>query len=52
VSVRCLYVVTCGARPAGDVLRIIEMAQAVDFAVAVVPTPMALRFIDDVAAVE
>ena len=29
MSVRCLYVVACGARPAGGVLRVVEMAQAV-----------------------
>ncbi|WP_212518950.1 flavoprotein [Actinospica acidithermotolerans] len=48
----CLYVVACGARPAGDVLRAVELGQAAGFTVAVVPTPMALRFIADVPAVE
>lgn len=48
----CLYVVACGARPAEDVLRAVELGQAAGFTVAVVPTPMALRFIGDVAAVE
>lgn len=50
---KCLYVVTCGARPAGEVLRVVGMAKAAGFgAVAVVPTPMALRFVGDVAAIE
>lgn len=48
----CLYVVACGARPAEHVLRVVELGQAAGFTVAVVPTPMALRFISDVAAVE
>lgn len=49
---RCLYVVACGARPAGEVLRVAQMAHAAGWDAAVVPTPMALRFLGDVAAVE
>ncbi len=49
---QCLYIVVCGAPPAGEVLRAVGMAHAVGLDAAVVPTPMALRFIDDIAAVE
>jgi phosphopantothenoylcysteine synthetase/decarboxylase len=49
---KCLYVVACGARPAGEVLRVVEWAHAAGMDAAVVPTPMALRFLGDVAAVE
>jgi hypothetical protein len=49
---RCLYVIACGARPAGEVLRVVAMAHAAGLDAAVVPTPMALRFLGDVAAVE
>lgn len=49
---RCLYVVACGARPAGEVLRVVAMAHAAGWSAAVVPTPMALRFLGNVAALE
>jgi len=49
---RCLYVVVCGGSPAEDVLRVVELGQRAEFAVAVVPTQMALRFIEDIGAVE
>lgn len=49
---RCLYVVACGARPAGEVLRVVEWAHEAGMHAAVVPTPMALRFLGDVAPVE
>jgi len=52
VAIRCLYLVVCGATPAGDTVRVVEMGQAAGFLVAVVPTPMALRFIGDTAQLE
>jgi len=48
----CLYVVVCGGSPARDVLRVVGIGQDAGFTVAVVPTPMALQFIDDVGGVE
>lgn len=49
---RCLYVIACGARPAGEVLRVVEWTHAAGWDAAVVPTPMAVRFLGDVAALE
>ncbi|MEM9608347.1 MAG: flavoprotein [Actinomycetota bacterium] len=43
---RCLYVVVCGAGPAGDVDRLIREAQEQDWAVQLISTPAGLDFID------
>lgn len=49
----CLYLVVCGATAAGEADRVVETAYAAGFtAVCVVPTPMALRFIPDIGALE
>jgi hypothetical protein len=45
-------VVACGARPAEDVLRVVGLGRRAGFTVAVVPTPMGVRFMGDIAAVE
>lgn len=42
-----LYLVACGARPAGEVARVVRRAQGDGFDVCVIATPMALRFIGD-----
>jgi Flavoprotein len=42
-----LYIVACGAGPAGESIRLVEHAKAVGFTTCVVTTPMARRFIDD-----
>lgn len=47
-----LYVVTCGARAAGESDRVVRLAHAAGFTVCVIPTPMALRFIGDTAPLE
>lgn len=43
---RCLYVVVCGAGPAGDVDRLIRQAQQHDWTVQLISTPAGLDFID------
>lgn len=40
-----LYLVACGARPAGESARVVEHARGVGFTTCVVTTPMARRFI-------
>jgi phosphopantothenoylcysteine synthetase/decarboxylase len=51
VSERVLYVVTCGAPPAGEVGRLVDLAQERGWDVCVLTTPSGLRF-TDVAAIE
>jgi len=41
-----LYVIVCGAGPAGEVGRLVELAQDRSWAVQIVATPSALAFID------
>jgi hypothetical protein len=43
---RVLYVIVCGAGPAGEVGRLIELAQDGGWAVQIIATPSALAFID------
>lgn len=43
---RCLYVVVCGAGPAGDVDRLIREAQKRGWTVQLISTPAGLDFID------
>lgn len=49
---RVLYIVACGARPAGEVERPVRSAQDAGFDVCVIPTPMALRFMGNVDPLE
>lgn len=49
---RCLYIVACGAGPAGEVLRAVAAAQAAGLDAAVIPTPTGLGFLADAAEVE
>lgn len=48
---RVLYVIVCAAAPAGDVGRLVHLAQQEGWTVQIVATPSALGFID-VAALE
>ncbi|WP_433509926.1 flavoprotein [Nonomuraea sp. CA-143628] len=43
---KVLYVIVCAAGPAGDVGRLVALAQAEDWTVQVIATPSALDFID------
>ena len=43
-----LYIVACGARPAGESTRVVTCALDAGFTACVVTTPMARRFIDDI----
>ena len=43
---RVLYVIVCGAGPAGDVGRLVELAHDRGWAVQIIATPSALAFID------
>ena len=43
---RVLYVIVCGAGPAGEVGRLVELAQDRDWTVQIIATPSALPFID------
>jgi len=43
---RVLYVIVCGAGPAGEVGRLVELAQDRGWSVQVIATPSALAFID------
>jgi hypothetical protein len=43
---RVLYVIACGAGPAGEVGRLVELAQDRGWTVQVIATPSALAFID------
>jgi len=43
---RILYVIVCGAGPAGDVGRLVELAQDRGWTVQIIATPSALAFID------
>ena len=43
-----LYIVACGARPAGQSARLVASAHVTGFTACVVTTPMARQFIDDV----
>ena len=43
---RVLYVIVCGAGPAGEVGRLVELAQDRNWTVQVIATPSALAFID------
>jgi hypothetical protein len=47
-----LYLVACGAPPAGESKRVVEYARGAGFTTCVVTTPMALRFISDKAQLE
>ena len=47
-----LYVVACGARPAGQSVRLVEHAKRTGFTVCVVTTPMARTFIDDIGSLQ
>jgi phosphopantothenoylcysteine synthetase/decarboxylase len=43
---RALYVIVCGAGPAGEVGRLVELAQDRGWTVQIIATPSALAFID------
>jgi phosphopantothenoylcysteine synthetase/decarboxylase len=43
---RVLYVIVCGAGPAGEVGQLVELAQDGGWAVQIIATPSALAFID------
>jgi phosphopantothenoylcysteine synthetase/decarboxylase len=43
---RVLYVIVCGAGPAGDVGRLVELAHDRGWTVQIIATPSALAFID------
>jgi phosphopantothenoylcysteine synthetase/decarboxylase len=43
---RVLYVIVCGAGPAGEVRRLVELAQDRGWTVQIIATPSALAFID------
>jgi phosphopantothenoylcysteine synthetase/decarboxylase len=43
---RVLYVIVCAAGPAGDVARLVELAQKRGWTVQIIATPSALAFID------
>jgi phosphopantothenoylcysteine synthetase/decarboxylase len=43
---RVLYVIVCGAGPAGDVGRLVDLAQDRGWTVQIIATPSALAFID------
>jgi hypothetical protein len=46
VSVRVLYVVACGGRPAGDLSQFIGEARTLGWDTCVIATPSALKFMD------
>ncbi len=43
---RFVYVIVCGAGPAGEVGRLVELAQDRGWTIQIIATPSALAFID------
>lgn len=48
-ATRVLYLIVCGAGPAADITRLIDLAKDHDWATQVIATPAALDFIDTAA---